>query len=229
MKIGLISDIHGNYEALKVVLRELDKLQVNRIVCLGDVSGYYTQINECCDELRQREIPTVMGNHDWYMASGGFSARSRSVNDCLAYLRTQISPANLRWLRGLPLMLQMEGLQVVHGGWSDPLDEYLQWNEAYFSQIPGTRFASGHTHFQTIKCSGQKVYCNPGSVGQPRDGDPRAAFAVYDGNFTLHRVPYNMQVVFDLMRKAGFSDYYYGSLKTGARNLCKLPKETDDV
>jgi diadenosine tetraphosphatase ApaH/serine/threonine PP2A family protein phosphatase len=68
-----------------------------------------------------------------------------------------------------------------------------------------------------------KTYCNPGSVGQPRDNDPRAAFAVLDGAFTLHRVEYNMQVVFDLMDKAGFNDYYYGSLKTGARNLCKLP------
>ncbi len=56
----------------------------------------------------------------------------------------------------------------------------------------------------------------------PRDNDPRAAFAVYDGEFTLHRVEYNMQKVFDLINKAGFSDYYYGSLKTGARNLCEF-------
>jgi hypothetical protein len=56
----------------------------------------------------------------------------------------------------------------------------------------------------------------------PRDNDPRAAFATYDGTFTLHRIEYNMQPVFDLMEKAGFSDYYYGGLKTGARNLRKL-------
>ena len=68
-----------------------------------------------------------------------------------------------------------------------------------------------------------KTYCNPGSVGQPRDGDPRAAYATYDGYFELHRLNYDMKVVFDLMDQAGFSDYYYGSLLTGARNLCKLP------
>jgi hypothetical protein len=69
-----------------------------------------------------------------------------------------------------------------------------------------------------------KYTATPGSVGQPRDYDPRAAFAVYDGQkITLHRVEYNMQKVFDLMDQAGFSDYYYGCLATGARNLCKLP------
>ena len=83
-------------------------------------------------------------------------------------------------------------------------------------------FVSAHTHIQAVERYGNKTYCNPGSVGQPRDQDPRAAFAVYDGEFSLHRVEYNLQNVFDLMDRAGFNDYYYGCLKTGARNLCKL-------
>ena len=83
MKTAFISDIHGNYEALTSVLAEIDRLGVERIYCAGDVVGYYSQINECCRELREREIPCVMGNHDWYMAGGGFCPRSRSVNDCL--------------------------------------------------------------------------------------------------------------------------------------------------
>ena len=72
MKIALISDIHGNYEALTAVLAECDRLGVSSIYCLGDVVGYYSQVNECCDELRSRAIPCLMGNHDWYMAGGGF-------------------------------------------------------------------------------------------------------------------------------------------------------------
>jgi hypothetical protein len=115
---------------------------------------------------------------------------------------------------------------MVHGGWADPIDEYLKPNEEYFSYILGNAFVSGHNHIQFLEQYGNgKIYCNPGSVGMPRDNDPRAAFAVYDGAFTLHRVEYNMFKVFDLMEHAGFSDYYYGCLYTGSRNLCKLPFE----
>ena len=223
MKTAFISDIHGNYEALKVVLSELDKLGISRVYCAGDIVGYYSQINECCNELRSRGIPTVMGNHDWYMAGGGFCPRSRSVNDCLAYQRGVIEKENLDWLKTLPVQMQIDNIQMVHGGWADPLDEYLKPTQEYFEKVLGEVFVSGHTHVQTIRKFGNKTYCNPGSVGQPRDGDPRAAFAVYDGSeFELHRVEYDMQKVFDLMEAAGFNDYYYGGLKTGSKNLRRL-------
>lgn len=226
MKIGLISDIHGNFEALKAVLGELDKMKVTEIYCLGDVVGYYSQVNECCEELIRRNIPSLMGNHDWYMAGGGFCPRSKSVNDCLVYQRKVIKESNLNWLRSFPVQWRIKNIHMVHGGWADPIDEYLREpSEEYFSRIEGEFFISGHTHTQTlIKFANQKVYCNPGSVGQPRDGDPRSAFAVFENNdIALHRVEYNMQKVFDLMKAAGFDDYYYGSLKTGAKNLGKLP------
>ncbi|HEV7780583.1 MAG TPA: metallophosphoesterase family protein [Chitinophagaceae bacterium] len=222
-RIGIISDIHGNYEALKTVLAELDKMGISEIYCLGDVVGYYSQVNECCDELRARNIPCLMGNHDWYMAGGGFCPRSKSVNDCLVYQRKVIRPDNIEWLRTFPVQRFVQNIHMVHGGWADPIDEYLlEPNEEYFSRIQGKVFMSGHTHLQSLHHFSGKTYCNPGSVGQPRDGDPRAAFAVYDGAFTLHRVVYDMQIVFDLMDKAGFNDYYYGGLQTGARNLRRL-------
>lgn len=223
MKTAFISDIHGNYEALNAVLSELDKLGISRVYCAGDIVGYYSQINECCKELRSREIPSVMGNHDWYMAGGGFCPRSRSVNDCLAYQRGVIEKENLDWLKTLPVQIQIDKIQMVHGGWGDPIDEYLKPTQEYFEKVVGDIFVSGHTHVQTLQKFGNKTYCNPGSVGQPRDGDPRAAFAVYDGkDFELHRVAYDMQKVFDLMEAAGFNDYYYGGLKTGAKNLRRL-------
>ena len=88
---------------------------------------------------------------------------------------------------------------------------------------------TGHTHVQCLQHYGGKTYCNPGSVGQPRDGNPDAAFAVYTGSsFELHRVAYDMQKVFDLMDAAGFNDYYYGGLKTGSRNLRRLNDRTED-
>lgn len=222
MRIGLISDIHGNFEALKAVLSELDRMQITEIYCLGDIAGYYTQVNACCDELRAREIPCVMGNHDFYLVSGGYCTRSKSVNDCIEYQRKVITEENLAWLKNLPVFRQIGPVNMVHGGWSNPVDEYVEPTEDYFSQIKGDVFVSGHTHIQSVHQFGSKKYCNPGSVGQPRDNDPRAAFAVYDGDFTLCRVEYNLQNVFDLMEKAGFNDYYYGSLKTGARYLTKL-------
>lgn len=223
MKIAFLSDVHGNYEALKAVLSQLKKLGISKVYCGGDTVGYYTQINECCKELMLREIPTVMGNHDWYMAGGGFCSRSKSVNDCLAYQRGVIETEHLDWLKSLPLQIHIDNIQMVHGGWSDPIDEYLKPAGEYFERISGDIFISGHTHIQSLHQFGNKIHCNPGSVGQPRDGDPRAAFAVYDGKtFQLHRVEYDTEKVFHLMQAAGFNDYYYGGLKTGARNLRRL-------
>lgn len=223
MTFALISDIHGNYEALRAVLGECDRLGVRRIYCLGDVVGFYSQVNECCDELRRREIPSLLGNHDWYMAGGGRCPRSRSVNDCLAYQRRVIRPDHVEWLSKLPVQRWVGEVQLVHGGWSDPIDEYLAPSAEYFEQLQGVAFASGHTHLQAVHHYGERTYCNPGSVGQPRDGDPRAAFAIYDGTWALQRVEYDVEVVAQLMARAGFNDYYYGCLYTGARELCRPP------
>jgi putative phosphoesterase len=224
MKIGLISDIHGNYEALKVVLNELDLKKVDKIYCLGDVVGYYSQVNECCEALIERDICCVMGNHDWYLASGTGCPRSKSANDCLRYQRTIIKPMYLNWLRSFPVVRVENKLNMVHGGWDNPIDEYLhEINDHYFQNIAGEFFVSGHTHVQTALNFNGKQYCNPGSVGQPRDWNPKAAYAIFENDgFSLFRCEYYMEKVFELMKKAGFDDYYYGGLKYGSRNLRKL-------
>jgi predicted phosphodiesterase len=231
MKTAFIADIHGNYEALKAVLAEIDNIGVIRTYCVGDTVGYYSQFNECIAELRKRNILSVLGNHDFYIISSGFCPRSRSANDCIAYQQEYITDINLNWLRSLPVhrLSLPDKIQMVHGGWSDPIDEYLDNpNEEYFSKIYRNYngyFVSAHTHISLIKEIGDIIYCNPGSVGQPRDGDPRASFAIFDNEtnkFTIHRVEYDMQKVFELMEKAGFDDYYYERLKTGAKNFCKL-------
>ncbi len=215
---GIISDIHGNHEALSAVLEELDRMGVDRVICLGDVGGYYCQVNECCETLRKRGIFTLMGNHDWYLATGGSCPRSGSANRCLDYQRKVIRGDNLKWMASLSPRALIDGLSVVHGGWSDPLDEYVVPSNGYFAGMTGRQFASGHTHVPCIWTGGEKAYCNPGSVGQPRDGDPRASFAAWDGrDFRLFRVAYDVESLQMEMRKSGFAPYYYENLSAGTR------------
>ena len=219
--IGIISDIHGNYEALKVVLNDLDAKGISKIYCLGDVVGYYTQVNECCEVLRDRKIECLIGNHDWYMIVGSFCPRSQSVNDCLTYQRKIITTENFNWLKTFKLQFEFENVKMVHGGWTDPIDEYLYEPSAdYFNKIQGEIFISGHTHIQQLKHFGNKTYCNPGSVGMPRDDNPQSAYAILEnGTISLHRVDYDIEKVGLLMNRAGFNSYYYGGLKTGSKNL----------
>ncbi|HEX3568973.1 MAG TPA: metallophosphoesterase family protein [Candidatus Saccharimonadales bacterium] len=217
--IAILSDIHGNYVALERALQAIDKMNIKDIYCLGDIVGYYPQVNEVCDELRKRNAKCIIGNHDWYMLADSFCDRSQTVNDTLAYQKKIITKENLEWLKSLPVHREYKGLSMVHGGWTNPLDEYLEPSRAYFDKVGGTYFASGHKHVQRLEDYGNKVYCNPGSIGQPRDGDNRAAFATWDGStFELHRVSYDYEKVGELMEKAGFSGYYYQRLALGAKD-----------
>ena len=217
--IALLSDIHGNYVALQEVLKELDNKGITDIYVLGDTIGYYPQVNEVCDELRKRNVKALMGNHDWYMTADSFCDRSQTVNDALAYQKKIISSENLAWLKSLPVFLEAGELKMVHGGWTDPIDEYLKPSKEYFDKVGGTYFASGHTHVQKLEVYEEKQYCNPGSVGQPRDGENTAAYATWDGSaFELHRVSYDFEAVGRLMEEAGFTGYYYQRLAFGAKD-----------
>lgn len=216
--IGIISDIHGNYIALRAVLSRLDELGVSKIICLGDVGGYYCQINECCEELQSREIFSLMGNHDWYLATGEICPRSTSANVCLEYQRGVITDSNKNWLASLKPQAELGSLSIVHGGWHDPIDEYVEPAADYFAGLKGDLFASGHTHLPGVWTWGNQSYCNPGSVGQPRDGDPRASFAVLNKQeFLLYRVNYDYKQLQAKMKAVGFDSYYYENLATGER------------
>jgi putative phosphoesterase len=215
--IALISDIHGNHIALKEVFDAINQLGIKDIYCLGDILGYYPQVNECCEDLQNRNVQCILGNHDWYMISNTDCPRSNSANDCLRYQRKIITDNNLKWISTFPIYRKIGNLAVVHGGWNNPIDEYFKPNQDYFDNIRGSFFASGHTHKQMIKKFSGKVYCNPGSVGQPRDGNNKAAFATFDGAaFELFRVDYDIDKACQIMKEAGFSEYYYNRLKSGA-------------
>lgn len=227
--IGIISDIHGNHTALQAVLNKLEHMGITKIICLGDIGGYYSQVNECCEELQARRIFSLMGNHDWYLAANEDCPRSNSANTCLQYQRKIITDSNRSWLASLKPQAEVEGISIVHGGWNDPLDEYVVPSLDYFSRFEGSLFSSGHTHVPCTWSKAGRTYCNPGSVGQPRDGNPRASFAVFkDGAFTLHRVAYDYRHVQEEMRAAGFEAYFYENLEFGTRiggRVDKLPEQ----
>jgi predicted phosphodiesterase len=217
--LGLISDIHGNFPALLSVLGELDNFGVKEIVCLGDTAGYYPMVNECIAELRKRHIRSVMGNHDWYLAAGK-CLRSSAVTACIDYQKSIVTAENLLWLQSLPLELKINGVRIVHGGWSDPIDEYLDPKPGYFQNLEGLFFASGHSHIPQIIFDGDKTWCNPGSVGQPRDNNPHASFGIFEENrFQIYRTKYDVESVINECKKFGLPEKIYGGLAVGSKKL----------
>lgn len=219
-KIGIISDIHGNYPALKAVLNQLDAMNCNQIICLGDSAGYYSMVNECVEELIQRNIYSLKGNHDSYLLGETQCPRSHSVNDCIAYQKKIIKPEYLEWFRNLKPTYTCADFYAMHGGFADPIDEYVRdfdFEEAK-KHFTSKVFLSGHTHVQKLQQDGELVYCNPGSVGQPRDYDSRSAFAVLEnGEIKTYRVSYDIDEIAENMKKAGFNDYYYRNLYEGCK------------
>lgn len=217
--IAIISDIHGNYPALKSVIEEIKKNNISQIISLGDVAGYYCFINECIELLRSEKVINIMGNHDYYLTSGTGCPRSYSANFCLEYQKKVITDINMSWLKKSVPFLDMQGISLRHGGWNDPLDEYI-YNFA-FDEVDGRDeklFVSGHTHKQCCIKKSDKEYMNPGSVGQPRDYFSTAAYAIVDDDFnvSLKRVEYSIDEVVKEMKKRGFQEkisacLYYGT------------------
>lgn len=202
---AVISDIHGNLEALEAVLRDVPD-GVERIYCLGDVIGYGANPNECCDLVREMEMPTITGNHD--LAVTDLSTDLEWFNPVAAaavlWTRDHLSNENAEFLRSRPRMMQSRDALFVHGSIRDP-DEYIinsasaQENLALLkSEYPGVPVCFfGHTHVKTVAPSPNgpvteahaldlsangPYLVNPGSVGQPRDGDTFASYVVAEGS-----------------------------------------------
>jgi putative phosphoesterase len=219
MMIAVIADIHGNYPALQAVLKEIAKMSCDRIISLGDVAGYYCMLNECIDALQEWNIVNVLGNHDYYLLTGTGCPRSKSANICLKYQDEILNKTNRCWLQQSLEMLNEHDMSFVHGGWFDFREEYItQIDDLYLQGFSQKLFFSGHTHIQGKIRIGEKLYCNPGSIGQPRDGDPRAAFAIISGlDVQLFRVEYDIDQMAFQMKQAGFSSYFYENLYKGTQ------------
>ncbi len=228
MKIAIISDVHGNLPALRAVLSEIDRIGCGRIVSLGDVSGYYAQPAECLDELISRGATQLLGNHDDYLVQGSSCDRSKLVSELIIHQRKVMGPSHIGVLRGFTPQVDEEDRRYVHGSWENPVDGYLY--KITSEDLPGSQkfYFAGHTHVQILATIGKKTFCNPGSVGQPRDGDPRAAFAIFqEGSISLHRVEYEIDETIFAMRQAGYtSSRLWENLLIGAQIGGRIDKIT---
>lgn len=231
MRYAIISDIHANLAAFTAVLDDIKgRGGVDKIWCLGDIVGYGPDPHECIQVLRQTNHICVAGNHD--LAAAGKVSTDEFNPDAAAacnWTAKQLSPGDIAYLEGLPLVSQEGDFTLVHGSPRDPIWEYLLAvsqavdNFALFK----TRFCLvGHSHVPlvfTSKESGgfagqrfltdikladgtDRMIINPGGVGQPRDGNPRASYAIYDnetGLVKLFRVPYDIKATQTKMAERG--------------------------
>ncbi|ELY35989.1 metallophosphoesterase family protein [Natronorubrum tibetense] len=201
MKVGLISDVHGNRVALEAVLEEMPP--VDRLLCAGDIVGYNPWPAACVDELRERDVPTVMGNHDAAVVGDAPFRFNGMARAGVEHASEQLSEEQREWLESLPMeRLECDDrIKLVHGHPDDP-DRYTRYTyPREFS--PGLLdeedvLVLGHTHIQGLEQFAEGIVINPGSVGQPRDGDPRAGYAVVDLEALTaetHRVEYDIDAV----------------------------------
>ncbi|MFW6384883.1 MAG: metallophosphoesterase family protein [Halodesulfurarchaeum sp.] len=205
MRVGVISDVHSNVVALEAVFADMP--EVDRLVCAGDVVGYNPWPSECVDTVRDREVITVMGNHDRTVASGGNFGANPMAQAGVRLAQASLSEDQIQWLRGLPTERTLfDGrVRIVHGHPDDP-DRYT-YPEMFDSSLLGEEsvLILGHTHVQHAERFDDGIVLNPGSVGQPRDGDPRAAYAVLDLeslSVDTRRVEYDVKRVVEAVREA---------------------------
>jgi len=180
MDIGVISDVHGNAVAFEAVLADMP--DVDAYVCAGDVVGYGPQPAECLERVRALDAATVVGNHDRAVATDTAFAFNSMARAGVEYSRAQLSDEQMAWLDGLPdeRVLFDGRVKVVHGHPDDP-DRYT-YPSLFSPDLLEDEdvLVMGHTHIQAHEGYDEGVVMNPGSVGQPRDGDPRAAYTVLD-------------------------------------------------
>jgi diadenosine tetraphosphatase ApaH/serine/threonine PP2A family protein phosphatase len=219
MRYGIFSDTHANIEALTAVFRAYESEKIDRFVCLGDTVGYGASPNECCDLIREQAAFTILGNHDAAVAGRmDYSYYYDAARNALDMHANQLSETNMRWLKGLPYEVREEELYFCHGS---PLN--LEEFEYIFSAEQAARCLEiwdelgtitfiGHSHlckafaltrdevFEVVATRFEvrpdhRYIVSVGSVGQPRDYDPRASYTIYDTasrTFEFKRVSYDI-------------------------------------
>ncbi len=209
MLVGVVSDIHANRIALTAVLDDMP--DTDAVVCAGDVVGYNPWPVECVEEIRDRDVPTVMGNHDRAVVTETGFTGNRMASAGARYAMETLDSDHFEWLRGLPdSQYALDGrIRLVHGHPDDP-DRYT-YPSQFSPDLLGEEDAlvMGHTHVQAHERYDDGIVLNPGSVGQPRDGDPRAAYALVDlDSMTVseRRVEYDIEAVTEAVEAAGLPE-----------------------
>jgi predicted phosphodiesterase len=236
-QVAIITDIHANLPALQAALAHVDALGIQRIYCGGDLVGYGPHPNEVCALIAERDLPTIYGNYDYAIA--------RDDHDCgCAYITPHdrdLGQQSVEWtlvhtdsrskafMRQLPFDLHFDvgdtPVHLVHGS-PRKVNEYLfedkpaRLYERLAAAESDRALVFGHTHKPWVCEYGGVLFVNCGSVGKPKDGDPRAAFAVLreaiNGvDVTIERVAYDAEAVADEVRQAGLPREYADTLLAG--------------
>jgi predicted phosphodiesterase len=228
----VVSDIHGNRIALDAVLSAAEG-QWDRLLCLGDIVGYGPEPNECVEVIAKLAHACVLGNHDLVSAGGeGLSQFNDLARIAAEWTFCELTEDNRYYLQSLPQVVEQGDITLVHGSPRSPVWEYLQEMHQLpdsFARVSTGLTLVGHTHLPrafsfdptqlvysvgsgkwrtSIQLKGNlRWILNPGSVGQPRDGDPRAAFGLLDidtGTFQFERAAYDIASTQASMRSLGF-------------------------
>jgi predicted phosphodiesterase len=248
MRYLIISDVHANLTALNAVLEAADLSTVDQVWCLGDVIGYGPDPNECVERVREVATVCLVGNHDWAVLGkldiNDFNPEARRA---VLWTRDVLNDAAADYLGGLEGRMDSvhPDFTLAHASPRHPIWEYLLYPSTAAENFPHftTRFCLvGHTHKPVIfrqeqgqeevmalqpainvplplaRAEGVRFILNPGSVGQPRDNDPRAAYTIYDdekGTLTYFRVPYDIQATQRRMEAAGLPERLVARLEYG--------------
>jgi len=230
MKYAIIADIHGNLDALEVVLEDIRNQNATHVVCLGDVVGYNARPRECLKIIRDMNIPCVKGNHDEYCSSedalDGFNPHAA---DAVLWTRQQLSDDDRQWLRDLKYSRMAANFTMVHA----TLDVPERWGYVFDKLAAAASFPYqntqlcffGHTHVpvafmrDTAVRGGtyskfridpaKKYFINVGAVGQPRDNNPKAAYVIYDMDaqtIELRRLDYDIAAAQQKILEAGLPE-----------------------
>lgn len=217
MKLLVLSDIHANWPALQAIREEADA-----VVCLGDIVSYGPFPRECMAWVRERAAHVVRGNHDTALAYGrdpqvaGF--KRELARATLEHHRRILSPEDRAWLRELPTEIGFRfddyAFHAIHASPADHLFSYRLTpdlgDDELKKEVEGVRadvLLVGHTHLPMSRGAWTKVILNPGSVGQPLDGDPRASYAVIqDGVVEIRRVGYDVEAAATGIRETGLPE-----------------------
>ena len=229
MKIAILSDIHGNRHALSAVLADIDREAPDQVYCLGDLVGYGAYPNEVIERIRDRGIPTVMGNYD---DGVGFDKdecgcaytdpEMKRLGDwSLVWTREVVTPENKEFLRSLLPSIRFEAggkrFLLVHGS-PRRINEYVYEDRPLFSLEHIARSAAadvlvfGHTHLPYVKEVAGVLFVNDGSVGKPKDRDARAGYVLLDVGdevkAELRRVPYDVAAAAAAVRASGLPAHF---------------------
>ncbi len=191
MKVLIISDIHANYEALRMLQPYIERS--DNVLCLGDIVGYSCAVNECIDFIRSNKFICIQGNHDRYIIEG-MDTQTKFLNESVRFginhALITITDDNYIWLKSLPvsLGLKIENISIMmsHGSPFDPINGYVYENNNDFTTWEDFKYdyiLIGHTHRTMIKEIGNKLIINPGSVGQARDCEGKVCACILDTQY----------------------------------------------